>query len=138
MKHTTINLPFSVGISPTLHIRGLIAGRIIKKNETIERCPIILIDKKEEPHLKQTTLWRYYYEWNNTRHCIVLGYASLINHSYKPNAIYSFDYKNKNLIFKAIKNIKSGEEILVNYNQDPDSKAPLETILTDFNSHRPT
>ena len=65
-KPTQITLPFSVGPSPTLKIRGIIAARDIKKDETLEKCPIVLISKKEEEEaLKQTVVWKYYFEWDN-------------------------------------------------------------------------
>jgi SET domain-containing protein len=131
----SINLPFIVGNSPGLNIRGIIASQVIKKNQVIERCPIIMVSKKEEAALKQTVLWKYYYEWNQKYHCICLGYGSLINHSYTPNARYAFNTKTKELIFKALKQIKPGEEITVNYNYIPDSTDPVNSELVDFNAH---
>lgn len=125
-------MKFLVGISPTLSIRGIIASQDIKSGEIIEKCPVILVPKKEWPALMNTVLKKYYYEWNSTHHAIVLGYGSLINHSYEPNAKYVFDFKNKFLVYKAIKAIASGEEITVNYNWDPNSKTPLDSFLTDF------
>lgn len=130
-----MNLPFDVGISPTLHIRGLIANRDIKKGEVVERAPVVLISKKEEEHLKKTVLWKYYYEWSNKHHVIVLGYGSLYNHSYEPNIRYGFNFKWKVLVYKAIKPIKKGEELMVNYNWDPDNKDPVDDFLMDFNAH---
>lgn len=130
-------LPFRVGVSSVLKIRGLIAQKEIKKGRIIERCPVVLVGKEEESALKQTVLWKYYYEWDNEYHAIVLGYGSLINHSYTPNARYVFDYKNKLFIVKAIKNIKKDEEITVNYNYCPNSRKPVDPDLTDFNRHLP-
>lgn len=129
----SITLPFRVGISPKLKIRGIIATRAIEKDEIIERCPVVLVPIKiqEEP-LKRTILWKYYFEWNEENHCIVLGYGSLINHSYHPNARYIHDYAHKRLSFYAIKNIKQGEEITVNYNYYPYSKTKVPEELTDF------
>lgn len=131
-----INLPFSVGISPQLGFRGLIAARNIKKNEILEKCPIVLIGKKEEEALKKTVIWKYYFEWNDKHHCLCLGYGSLFNHSYSPNAKYTFDFKNKLLVFRSIMEIKQGEEITINYNFEPSSKDPLEPELIDHNKHQ--
>lgn len=133
-----LTLPFKIGISPTLKIRGLLAVRQITKGEIIEKCPIILVDKTQEAALRQTVLWKYYYEWSRSHHCIVLGYGSLINHSYNPSARYVYDYKYKLLTFKAIKKILPGEEITVNYNLIPQSKAKLDPELMDFNRHKPS
>jgi uncharacterized protein len=131
------HLPFYVGISPTLKIRGIISNRDIKKGEIIENCPVVLVDMCEEPALQKTVLWKYYYEWDDKYHCIVLGYGSLINHSYTPNARYIHDFKKQIMVYKAIKNINKGEEITVNYNYFPKSQDPLDPNLLDFNKHKP-
>ena len=130
-------MPFNIGISPTLKIRGIIATQDIKKDQILEKCPIVLIPMAEEEHLKQTTLWKYYFEWNKGYHCMVLGYGSLFNHSYKPNAKYVFSFQQRFLVFKSIKDIAAGEEITVNYNFDPKDTKPLDPILLDYNEHLP-
>lgn len=133
-----MELSFHVGLSPTLHIRGIIADKNIGQDEIIERCPVILIPvRTEEQFLEKTVLWKYYFEWNADNHCLLLGYGSLINHSYTPNARYTHDFRNKVMVFRAIKPIRSGEEITVNYNYFPDSQNPLEEHLLDFNKHQP-
>lgn len=132
-----LNLPFKIDLSPMLKIRSIIATRDIKKNEVIERCPVILLNIKQEEALKQTVLRKYYFEWNKLHHAIVLGYGALINHSYTPNARYIHDYDNMYLVFKAFKNIKKNEEITVNYNYYPNNQDKLETFLLDFNDHFP-
>lgn len=130
-----LTLPYEIGISPTLHIRGMIAAKDIKKGAILEKCPIIRIPKKEMPHLLQTVLQNYYFDWTREHHVIVLGYGSLINHSYTPNAAYKWDYKNKHLIMYAISSIRAGEEVMINYNGVPGDMSPLEEGLTNFNKH---
>ncbi|HKY74474.1 MAG TPA: SET domain-containing protein [Patescibacteria group bacterium] len=133
-----MEIPFSVGISPTLKIRGLIASRDIKTGEILEKCPIILVELKgQEEFLKKTVLWRYYFEWTAKYHAIVLGYGSLYNHSYSPNVRYDMDYKNQVMVYRAIKDIKNGEEVTINYNWDPGLKDPIDEFLIDFDSHKP-
>jgi SET domain-containing protein len=127
-----MQLSFFVGISPTLNIRGILAARQIKKGVLIEKCPIVLIGKREEPLLKRTVLRNYYYEWDSEHHCFALGYGSLLNHSYTPNARYVRDYETRHLIIRAHRHIKKGEEITINYNCHPDSTDPLEPHLLDF------
>lgn len=130
-----MDLPFRVGISKFLKIRGIIATRNIQKGEVIERCPVILVPKKEEPHLFATVLKKYYFEWTKTHHSVVLGYGALINHSYNPNAGYRHDYHNTNIVYFALKDIGEGEELLINYNWDPNDKHPVDDFLEDFNKH---
>ncbi|MBI4137192.1 SET domain-containing protein-lysine N-methyltransferase [Candidatus Roizmanbacteria bacterium] len=122
-------LPIKVGMSPTLKIRGILAAEDIAKDHVIERCPILLIDAKHEELLQDTTFNNYTFEWNKDYIAFVLGYGSLYNHSYKPNAKYTFNYPDKFVIFRAIKDIKEGEEIFVNYNYVPTSRAKLDSEL---------
>jgi uncharacterized protein len=136
-ENTQIILPFRIGLSPTLKIRGLIATQHLKPHQLIERCPIILIPIRQEKALTQTVLGKYYYEWTNKHHIFVLGYAALINHSYQPTARYAFNYRSKEMIITAFRDIKPGDEITVNYNYEPDDNSPLESILVDFNKHNP-
>lgn len=49
----------------------------------------------------------------------------LFNHSYEPNAIYEINFNNHTFDFYAFKDIKAGEEILINYNGDVDDKELL-------------
>lgn len=115
-------MKIKIGISPKLKIRGILASENISIGEVIERCPLILVNVKEEEYLEKTKLREYYFLYNNKYHCIVLGYGSLYNHSFTPNAKIYRDYKNKLLVFKAIKNIKKGEEITYKYMEEDELK----------------
>jgi SET domain-containing protein len=57
----------------------------------------------------------------NNGSAICLGNGSIYNHSIKPNSEYIKDFDNSIIRFIALKDIKVGEEILVNYNGIPDS-----------------
>lgn len=57
---------------------------------------------------------------------IALGFGSIYSHSYEPNATYKKRFKNKTIDFIAIKDIKKGGEITVNYNYgNPEDKSAL-------------
>ena len=49
----------------------------------------------------------------------LLGYGMLFNHAYNPNATYEIVFENHTFNF-AYKDIKAGEEILINYNGEVD------------------
>lgn len=104
---------------------GVIADEDIEKGSTIEVVPLLLMSMKEFDLIKQTKLYYYFFEYTNNHFAIALGYGSLYNHSFMPNARYLYSYKNKQLIVKAIKDIKKGEEIYFNYNYYPDDQTPL-------------
>ena len=110
-----MRLPFKIGISPLLKIRGVIADKDIKKNTIIERCPVVLNTIEKRKPLEETILSEYYFDYTNKFDAIVFGYGSLLNHSFKPNCEIYYDYKNKNCIIKTIKNIKKGEELTHKY-----------------------
>ena len=105
-----------------LHERGVFAARYINKKEIIEVCDLILLEESELHHLNKTILGNYTFSWRNKYGALALGNGSLYNHSYEPNAKYIQEYKENKLKFVAIKDIKKGEEILVNYNGNPENK----------------
>jgi hypothetical protein len=111
--------------SNTIKGLGVIAEVDFKKGDTIEIVPLLLMPMKEFDLIKKTKLYYYFFEYTNSHFAIALGYGSLYNHSYSPNARYLYSFKNKQLIIKAIKNIKKSEEIFFNYNYYPNDKTPL-------------
>lgn len=111
--------------SKNINGRGVIANIDIKKGETIEIVPLLLLPMNEFEHIKKTKLYYYFFEYTNSHFAIALGNGGLYNHSYNPNARYLYNFKNKELTVKAIKNIKKGEEIFFNYNYYPNDKTPL-------------
>lgn len=102
--------------------RGLFAERDIKRGEIIEIAPVIVCPKSDLPHLDQTELYNYYFEWSGGRAAVALGYGSLFNHSYHANATYQRQFKKDQIVYRAVKNIKKGEEVLINYNGDPNCR----------------
>ena len=55
---------------------------------------------------------------------LALGYGSLYNHSYRPNARYD-DVGQRTKLFTALRAIEPGEEITINYNGDPEDGSPV-------------
>ncbi|WP_066633022.1 SET domain-containing protein [Desulfolucanica intricata] len=110
--------------------RGVFACRKFKRGDIIELAPVLLIPSSDLPNIKNTVLKDYYFIWchdeNNRRiGAIVLGYGSLYNHSYTPNAKFIKKYKDLIVEFKALKDIEEGEEITINYNGDPEDDSPM-------------
>lgn len=96
--------------------RGVFANRAIKKGEVIEIAPVLRIPKRDKKKIHDTFMHQYVFE-----DVLVLGYGSLYNHSYCPNAIYEWDEENGTFIYTAIRPINKGEEVFINYLGDPEA-----------------
>lgn len=108
--------------------RGVFAARDIKKNEIIETCPIIEVSKNDTANLNESLLNTYFFYFgkNKERLAVALGFGSIYNHSYKPNANFKIKSKEQVIQFIALKNINKDEEITFNYyHGDLKNKKPL-------------
>jgi hypothetical protein len=116
--------------------RGVFAQRNFKKGEVIESCPVIVLPAKELDTLELTQLYNYYFAWgpDSKDAAIALGYGSLYNHSYTPNARYYKDFDNSLLKYVCIRDIEDNEEITINYNCNPEDKTPVWFDLTGQDS----
>ncbi len=113
-----MELPFYVSISKTLpNTRALIAARDIKEGEILEEAPVVILKKEHLPLLEDTIIANYYFDWEDDQGALCLGYGSIFNHSYTPNVFFDYKYDERILIFKAIRDIKEGEELYINYGQ---------------------
>lgn len=98
--------------------RGVFAREAISKGTVIEIVPLLVVKQED---ILCSTLMDYVYCWTENTVALALGYGSLYNHSYKPNARYD-DLGQQRKSFTAIRDIAAGEEITINYNGDPKSK----------------
>ena len=97
--------------------RGVFTSIDLNEGDTIEICPVILIPKSELPIIHRTFLHDYYFLWGrNMDQCVIcLGYGSLYNHATHCNANFLLDIEELTVDVFAIRNIKAGEEITLNY-----------------------
>jgi SET domain-containing protein len=95
--------------------RGVFARQTIVREAIIERVPVVLVTWDD---IDESELADYAFCWTEKKAAIALGYGSLYNHSFKPNAYY-LDEGRHTKVFRALRNIAPGEEITVNYNGDP-------------------
>ena len=88
---------------------GMFAKKNIKKNDIIEECTFL---RFEDYNVKSTRLKDYSWSYKK-KNIIPLGYCSIINHSYNPNAkvVITNDF----LSIIALTNIKKNEEIFISY-----------------------
>jgi SET domain-containing protein len=107
--------------------RGVFAKKRFSKGELLERAPVVIVPHYEREYLDKTVLYNYYYKWGGNLEdaALSLGYGSLYNHSYEPNAVYVKKIEEFVIDFVALRDIEEGEEITVNYTGRPDDKPPL-------------
>jgi SET domain-containing protein len=88
----------------------------IQKGSVIEICPVIIIPGEQARLImREHILYSYYFEWNKDSIALALGYGSLYNHAEKPNAFFEINPGEEQIVFKAERRIRAGEEILVDY-----------------------
>ena len=102
--------------------RGVFALRLIRKGELIEKVPMLVMPDDE--NLEGTVISKYCFAWGRGTVALALGFGSLYNHSYRPNARYD-DVGPQTKEFTALRDIEPGEEIVVNYNGDPRSRTKV-------------
>jgi SET domain-containing protein len=107
--------------------RGVFTDKKINIGDIIESSPVIEFPEEDWKHVVETVINSYCFLWGEDRQsgALALGYGSLYNHSYKPNAKYIRKVSEKVIDFVAIKDIEAGEEITVNYNGVPDDNEPV-------------
>ena len=105
--------------------RGVFAKRDIKKGELIHEAPVLPYPNEQHEHVEKTLLADYAFEYGINHTALVLGYGMLFNHSYQPNAMYDINFDNHTFDFFAYKDIKAGEEVLINYNGEVENDDPL-------------
>lgn len=108
-----------------LHATGVFAGRDFAADEVIETAPVIVFPADQLEHVDQTSLHGYYFAWADDGGGLALGFGSLYNHSFAPNARYETDWDGGVVVFSALVDIAADEEILINYNGDPESQEAL-------------
>ena len=105
---------------------GVFARRPIPAHTVIERVPVLVFPTKFLWHPDGTSpLADYVFAWDEQQVALALGFGSLYNHSFSPNARYEDWGRNKKR-FIAITDIAAGEEITINYNGAPADASPVD------------
>ena len=123
----SLHIP-SLYLAPSdIHDRGMFTYQAIEAGNAIEVCPVVVFSKKERGVIHNTILHGYYFTWgeDDQSGAIALGYGSMYNHSFQPNARFLVDFEMETISIRSIKDIAAGEEITINYNGDPEDQTPL-------------
>ncbi len=95
-----------------IHGLGVFATRNFKRGKVLENCRVIVIPKAQDKYIMHTIITNYAFEFGNDS-ALCLGNGRLYNHSVSPNA--DIVERERSISIVANKNIKAGEEILINY-----------------------
>ena len=105
--------------------RGVFARTFIAAGTEFERVPVLVMPAEEVLNAEEdTVLSHYVFDWGKGTIALALGFGSVYNHSYTPNARYD-DYARMTKVFTALKDIQPGEEITINYNGHQDDLTPV-------------
>lgn len=107
--------------------RGVFTSENIEEGTVVEIAPVIVMSREERRLLDQTLLHDYIFEWGGEKDlcCMALGYVPVYNHSYKSNCEYEMDTAHEQISVVAVRFIKAGEELFINYNGNWNDNKPV-------------
>jgi hypothetical protein len=96
--------------------RGLVAGADIREDDLLEVAPVLPM-RKDELGSRTDGIYSYPFDWPDPPYieAFALGMISLLNHSEDPNAWFETDIPNRVIRLYALRDIRAGEEITINY-----------------------
>lgn len=105
-------LPVEMRPSP-VHGRGMFACEPIPKDTVIETAPLITYNRADLG--SDAKLRHYDIAYKDGEFAVMLGYASIYNHSDNNNAYWYFDDTEDLIYVKTNRDIEPDEEVFVNY-----------------------
>ena len=114
LNNSKIRRPLPVEMRPSpVHGRGIFACEFIPKDTVIETAPLITFNRQELSPDSKIRLYDIAYK--DGASAVMLGYASIYNHSDSNNAYWYFDENDEIIYIKSNKDIHPDEEVFVNY-----------------------
>lgn len=118
----TISIPFpqlSIEDTGTAKGKGVFARKTFRKGEVVEIAPVLVmkVDHEDLPELLKT----YVFDWATLAGVpraqgLALGYGSMYNHANPANLRYEADGRESLMRYVAVRTIREGEELTINYN----------------------
>lgn len=99
--------------------RHIVSTKKILKKTKIESTPLLLFSKKDRKIVNHTFLKKYiyHYPFKKNTDALAMGIGSFFNHSENPNV--KFEIKKNYVVFWAIKDIKAGDQLFIDYGYNP-------------------
>lgn len=129
LRRPDIHNGYPVFIAPSkIHGSGVFAATGIRKGEWIEVAPLLPVPASERDLLRGTSLhYSYFMTGDEGIPAVIgLGFAGLYNHACPAAASYEIRLKEKTIRFRAVRDIREGEEITINYHGEPGNPAPVQ------------
>lgn len=116
----------------------MFAARDLAAGELIEVAPVIVVPASEVERIYGTVLELYVFDWfeDASAFAVALGTASIYNHSYAPNVRYHKRFCDNFIEFRTLRDVAAGEELVSNYNGDPNDRSPIWFPTIDDGSDR--
>lgn len=110
---------YSVKMTETMG-RGVFAEKDFGKGDIITNCEVLVLSEKDTTSINATDLQYYTFKYNEAQDCLVLGDGEIFNHDNNANVIYGLiEFDGRKLMqFQAIRPIKKGEQLFIDYNYD--------------------
>jgi len=107
--------------------KGVFTKKDIPAGTVIEVAPVIVLKSKDRKRCEDTKLYFYIFEWGDDcrKGAIGLGYVSMYNHESPSTCEYEMDYEEETISIKAMRDIKAGEEVTINYSAGWDDWKPV-------------
>jgi SET domain-containing protein len=104
---------------------GVFASTDIRRGAVLESVPLVVMREQEIfTAAPRTTLADYVFSAGPGKVAFACGYGALYNHSFLPNA-RCYRRGSRSQVYVAIRAIRSGEEITVNYNGNPEGRSKV-------------
>lgn len=105
--------------------RAVYACKFIPAGTEFETVPVLVFPNDELFNsVGGEFLADYVFEWGEGTVALALGYGSMYNHSYRPNARYD-DFDKNIKTYTALVDIHPDEEITINYNGHEEATDPV-------------
>ena len=127
LKKPVMLLPCLTFAATDVMGRGVFTTEPLKKGTVLEIAPVIVMHAEDRKLLDQTLLHDYIFEWGAEKKncCMALGYIPLYNHAVPSNCDYEMDYEQETISVVAVRDIKAGEQLFINYNGSWEEQGPV-------------
>ena len=106
--------------------RAVVAHKNIRREQLVERAPVLVVEEEERAIIDASSIGAHIFMWEHGsvgddiysgkgRAAVVLGLASLVNHSAAPNCRFVRYIEARGLDVIALRDIAAGEEITFDY-----------------------